>query len=617
MKFKSWMQKFWNSHTLWISFLVPLLACPLPIMYSDPVAKCGFCVIIIGVFWVTEIIPLAMTSLLPVVLFPVFGLMTAKKVCMAYVQDTLMLFLGSLIVAVAVEKWNLHKRLALRTLTLVGPQPKWLLLGVMLPTWFLSMWMSNTATTAMMMPIVTAILLQIRECQNLNDHEEPLLNGTIDAMSVTVVASVDGPGEKEALQIDDQRSTSSSRAEREKQFLAFAKTFSLSTAFSANIGGVATLTGTPPNVIFKGLTDVLYKKYDAKNPVDFANWLGIGVPLAVILILFLWLWMQLYSEGLRCLKFWKKDETSYEKVRLSLREEYKKLGPMTFAEILVGILFVVLALLWVTRKPGFIRGWDSFFLPGYVGDSTPAVMIAVLLFILPSRTLPLQLTNSSKKNNLLCILSAAEALQPPVNYEPLLDWATVNKRMAWGVLLLMGGGFALAEGCEESGLSEWVSTHLEGLSSLPTWVTCFLLTLLVAVTTEFTSNAACTTLFVPIVGDLALRLGVNPLYFMIPCTISASLAFLLPVATPSNAIVFATGYLKVKDMVITGLPINIFALILLNIACNSWVAPIYDLFELPPEFSIAMRNRTSHGLSPLNHSAPSLNFTTNGYNVVS
>ncbi|KAK6967821.1 solute carrier family 13 member 5, partial [Biomphalaria glabrata] len=140
------------------------------------------------------------------------------------------------------------------------------------------------------------------------------------------------------------------------------------------------------------------------------------------------------------------------------------------------------------------------------------------------------------------------ALSPPPKYEPLLDWATVNKKMAWGVLLLMGGGFAVAEGCEKSGLSGWVSTHLEGLSSLPTWLTCTILTLLVAITTEFTSNAATTTLFVPIVGDLALKLGVNPLYFMIPCTLSASLAFLLPVATPSNAIVFATGYLKVKDM---------------------------------------------------------------------
>ncbi|KAH9491483.1 hypothetical protein Btru_032066 [Bulinus truncatus] len=577
MAFKTWLKSFWDTHTFWLAVLIPLLASPLPIMYPGPIAKCGYCVIVIGIFWVTEIIPLAMTSLLPVVLFPLFGLMSAKEVCMTYVQDTLMLFLGSLIVAVAVEKWNLHKRLALRTLTLVGPQPKWLLLGVMLPTWFLSMWMSNTATTAMMVPIVSAILIQIRECQNLDSLEEPLITDGHD-----VIIKME---QKEKQAIEESK-FSLSREAKEKQFLAFAKTFSLSTAFSANIGGVATLTGTPPNVIFKGLADVLYKQYDAQNPVDFASWLGIGIPLALILILFLWLWMQLYSEGLQCLKFWKKDTTSYEKVRHALLKEYKKLGQMSFAEISVTFLFVLLAVLWITRKPGFIPGWAVLFQPDYVKDSTPAIFICVLLFILPAQ-LPSWLKCCRSKSDVV-----ADALSPPPKYEPLLDWATVNKKMAWGVLLLMGGGFAMAEGCEKSGLSEWVSTHLEGLSSLPTWVTCIILTLLVAITTEFTSNAATTTLFVPIVGDLALKIGVNPLYFMIPCTLSASLAFLLPVATPSNAIVFATGYLKVKDMVISGLPIQVFSIIILTIACNSWVASLYDLFQLPPEFASLVGNNS-------------------------
>ncbi|XP_055861524.1 Na(+)/citrate cotransporter-like [Biomphalaria glabrata] len=603
MAFKTWLRSFWQSHTFWLSLLVPLLASPLPLMFPGPIAKCGYCVIVIGVFWVTEIIPLAMTSLLPVFMFPVFGLMPAKEVCMTYVQDTLMLFLASLIVAVAVEKWNLHKRLALRTLTLVGPQPKWLLLGVMVPTWFLSMWMSNTATTAMMVPIVSAILIQIRECQNLDSLEEPLINDGND-----VIIKMDQKGKE----VNENIKSSSSREAKEKQFLAFAKTFSLSTAFSANIGGVATLTGTPPNVIFKGLADVLYKKYEVKNPVDFANWLGIGMPLAVILIIFLWLWMQMYSEGLKCLMFWKKDNTSYEKVRVSLQQEYKKMGSMSFAEISVTVLFVILALLWITRSPGFIKGWSVLFLPDYVRDSTPAILISILLFILPAH-LPDWMMCCKSKSKVV-----ANALSPPPKYEPLLDWATVNKKMAWGVLLLMGGGFAVAEGCEKSGLSGWVSTHLEGLSSLPTWLTCTILTLLVAITTEFTSNAATTTLFVPIVGDLALKLGVNPLYFMIPCTLSASLAFLLPVATPSNAIVFATGYLKVKDMVIAGLPIQIFSIVILTIACNSWVASLFSLYHIPPEFSSLLVNNSvphnsSRGVSSLLSVA--LTNVTVGYNL--
>ncbi|CAG5124708.1 unnamed protein product, partial [Candidula unifasciata] len=328
------------------------------------VAKCGYCVIVIGIYWVTEVVPLAVTSLLPVVLFPAFGIMTTKAICRAYVQDTLMLFLGSLIVAVAVEKWNLHKRLALRTLTLVGPEPKWLLLGVMLPTWILSMWMSNTATTAMMMPIVTAILHQIKDCQSQDCHEEILMDEH-HGMVITVDGTENNytDHKKKEMEIEERRLTYN-RAERENQFLGFAKTFSLAAAFSSNIGGMATLTGTPPNVIFKGLSDSLYLKYAAANPVNFANWLALGIPMAIILFVFLWLWMQLYSQGLSCLKFWKKDKTCYEKVRISLREEYVKMGPMSFAEILVLINFVLLALLWVTRKPGFIPGWNSLFDPG-------------------------------------------------------------------------------------------------------------------------------------------------------------------------------------------------------------------------------------------------------------
>uniref|UniRef100_A0A0B7APS4 Citrate transporter-like domain-containing protein n=1 Tax=Arion vulgaris TaxID=1028688 RepID=A0A0B7APS4_9EUPU len=590
MGFRACLRKFWRSQTLWLSVLVPILAAPLPIVYPTQVAKCGFCVIVIGVYWVTEVIPLAVTSLLPVVLFPVFGIMTAKAICRSYVQDTLMLFLGSLIVAVAVEKWNLHKRLALRTLTLVGPEPKWLLLGVMLPTWVLSMWMSNTATTAMMMPIVTAILLQIKECQLQDNHEEIILDDS-NGITITVhgtEANYTNKKMKKVHELEEERHATN-RAEKEKQFIGFAKTFSLAAAFSSNIGGVATLTGTPPNVIFKGLADGLYLKYAARNPVDFANWLAVGIPMAVILVIFLWFWMQLYSQGLSCLKFWEKDKTSYEKVRISLREEYSKMGPMSYAEIVVLVNFVLLALLWVTRKPGFIPGWNSLFDPGYVGDSTPAIAISILLFILPARP-PSWMGCCRSKS-----VAVSEVLDDLPHYEPILDWATVNKRMAWGVLLLMGGGFAMADACEVSGLSAWVSHYLEGLSSLPHWVTAFLLSLLVAAITQVTSNAATTTLFVPIVGDLAVRMGVNPLYFMIPCTVSSSLAFLLPVATPPNAIVFASGYLKVKDMVLAGLPINLFAILILNLAVNSWASSIYDLGNLPKEFRISVYNITSNG----------------------
>ncbi|BFZ04491.1 hypothetical protein BsWGS_07530 [Bradybaena similaris] len=599
------VRKLWKSHTLWLPLLVPILAAPLPLLGGTPVAKCGFCVIVIGVYWVTEVIPLAVTSLLPVVLFPVFGVMTTRAVCRAYVQDTLMLFLGSLIVAVAVEKWNLHKRLALRTLTLVGPEAKWLLLGVMLPTWFLSMWMSNTATTAMMMPIVTAILLQIKECHLQDNQEEMMIiNRSVSAVAVEGSEN-DGLGRNTTTKIEmKEESATANRAEKEKKFLSFAKTFSLAVAFSSNIGGMATLTGTPPNVIFKGLADGIYLKNNAKNPVDFANWLIVGIPIAVILFVFLWIWLLLYSEGLRCLQFWKKDTTSYEKVRTSLREEYKHMGPLTFPEAVVLANFVLLAILWVTRKPGFVPGWSDLFYPGYVGDSTPAIAISILLFILPARS-PTKMWQIQTKS--ADISGSSE--EYPV-YEPLLDWATVHKKMAWGVLLLMGGGFAMAEACEVSGLSSWVSDNLESLAWLPVWTTALLLSVIVAAITQVTSNAATTTLFVPIVGDLASKMGINPLYFMIPCTVSSSLAFLLPVATPPNAIVFAAGYLQVKDMVLAGLPVNIFAIFILNLALNTWVSGLYRLSDSPNDIvNLTGSNVNFTNVSILSNGHHNINFT--------
>ncbi|XP_076453197.1 Na(+)/citrate cotransporter-like [Babylonia areolata] len=585
------LKSFLDSKTLWMSILIPLAASPLPILYPTTVAKAGYCVIVVGLFWVTEIIPLAVTSLFPVFLFPMFGIMTAKDVCMSYVKDTLMLFLGSLIVAVAVERWDLHRRLALRTLTLVGPEPRWLMLGIMFPCYFLSMWMSNTATTAMMMPILNAILAQIRQSRrarygateteimmkNSNEKHDEVANDTHDMDRLNERGVEEGEGEEEEEE------------EADEEFNRLAKVFALCIAFSANIGGVATLTGTPPNVIFKGMADALFQTHGAVNPINFASWLIMGLPLSFICFVFCWLWMQLYGQGIRCFRCCTKDN-SFAAVKRTLHEEYVKLGSMTFAEVLVLINFIIMALLWVTRNPGFIPGWSYLFEKGYVRDSTPAILISVLLFILPARV-PRWLKCG-------CTKSAAinDALNPDTDgYLPLLSWKIVKEKMAWGVLLLMGGGFALADGCQVSGLSQWVSSHLNAFGDVPPWITALVLSLFIAVATEVTSNAATTTLFAPIAGDLAVQLGVNPLYFMIPVTVSASLAFLLPVATPPNAIVFASGYLRVRDMFLVGLPINIFALVAINLAINSWAVPAYGLLDLP--FNASLTSTTASALN--------------------
>ncbi|ESO91712.1 hypothetical protein LOTGIDRAFT_163443 [Lottia gigantea] len=479
-----------ESSTLWFAILVPLILLPLPLLHPNDVSRCAYCVLLIAIYWITEIIPLAVTSLLPVVLFPLWGVMSAKDTCSSYVKDTLMLFLGSLIVAVAVERWNLHKRLALRTLTLVGPEPKCI------------------------------------------------------------------PREWRPEETED------------KEFLVLAKSFSICTAYAANIGGMATLTGTPPNVIFSGQVDTLFGHYGLESGVNFANWLLIGIPVSAIIFVFCWGWLTFVMKG------------------------------KTFPEVIVAINFLILVLLWVTRSPGFITGWGAGFKPKFVKDSTSAILISVLMFILPSKP-PICTTSSddySLENN------RGRENEKKFVYEPILNWKIVHEKVAWGVLLLMGGGFAIADGCQKSGFSQWISDGLIGLAALPEWTIAFLLSLIIACGTEVTSNAATATLFLPIVFSLAVQLEVHPLYFMVPCTMATSLAFLLPVATPPNAIAFSSGYLEVKDMVKTGIAMNLFSLLVVNLALNTWVVPLYDLHNLPDAF----RNLTLSS----NMSALSLSFST-------
>ncbi|XP_071094215.1 solute carrier family 13 member 2-like isoform X2 [Haliotis cracherodii] len=488
-------------------------------------------------------------------------------------EDTLMLFMGSLIVAVAVERWKLHKRIALRTLSLVGPQPKWLLFGIMLPCWFLSMWMSNTATAAMMMPIVNAILEQIKHTRHQYEtdgtEETSIVMQSRDPTHVKVELDASFKSSEVRSTQESRLSVNEKRQSIDKEFTCLAKSFSLCVAFAANVGGMATLTGTPPNIIFKGQADLAFSKAGGSE-VNFANWLVVGLPISAVLFVFVWGWLYMYTVRTKILKCCQKDQDSYDSVRNVIRKEADKLGAMTFPEVIVLVNFIILALLWVTRKPGFIPGWGDLLKKGYSGDSVPAVMIATLLFILPAK------------------IPGDRSVQAQ-GYQPILTWKAVNERMAWGVLLLMGGGFALADACQRSGLSRWVSGHLLEMSSLEPWIIAMVLSIIISLATQVTSNAATATLFLPIVGELATTMGLNPLYFMIPCTLSTSLAFLLPVATPPNAIVFASGYLQVKDMVLVGLGVNIFSLIVVNCALNAWAVPFYKLDVIS---DISTMNRT-------------------------
>ncbi|XP_044540283.1 solute carrier family 13 member 5, partial [Gracilinanus agilis] len=490
-----------------------------------------------AVYWCTEVIPLPVTSLFPALFFPLFKVLESKQVCIQYMKDTTMLFLGGLIVAVAVEHWNIHKRIALRTLLLVGVAPALLMLGFMGITAFLSMWISNTATTSMMVPIVEAVLEELPRSSAATRRR--LEAGLEPRLAPRVVPRVIPPCFLPGQSMDDRDKR---KADKMRENKSTAKALTLCICYAATIGGTGTLTGTGPNVVLAGQMYSLFP--DNGDVVNFASWMSFACPNMIFMLLFSWVWLQLLFLGTN----FKKNmgigikKSAHEKAIYGmLRREYEKLGPLTYAEVSVLLSFVFLILLWFFRDPGFIPGWQSLlWVEGsrrYVSDSTVAVFISILLFILPSQRPKFNFWSQVE-----------EEWQVPFYPPPLLTWKVAKEKVPWGIVLLLGGGFALAKGCEASGLSEWFGEQMEPLGQLSPVALSMLLTLLVAACTEYTSNIATATLFLPILASMAQNISMNPLYVMIPCTLGSSFAFMLPVATPPNAIVFSYGHLKVSDM---------------------------------------------------------------------
>ncbi|NP_001079286.1 solute carrier family 13 member 2 S homeolog [Xenopus laevis] len=598
-----------------IIFLVPLFLLPLPLVVPTKEASCGFVIIVMALFWCTEALPLAVTALFPVLLFPMMGIMDSTAVCSQYLKDTNMLFIGGLLVAISVEKWNLHKRIALRVLLIVGVKPALLLLGFMVVTAFLSMWISNTATTAMMIPIAQAVMEQLHSSEGKvdervegNSNTQKNVNGMENDMYESVM-----PSGKMALAIDDTYATENEgfeiqekstkdpepsnqekqsigpiviEPEDEKQteekqkekHLKICKGMSLCVCYSASIGGIATLTGTTPNLVMKGQMDELFPENN--NIINFASWFGFAFPTMLVLLALSWLWLQFIYLGVNFKKNFGcgGNAEQKEKEKRAFRVisgEHKKLGSMTFAEISVLVLFILLVLLWFTREPGFMPGWAtiSFNKGGkeMVTDATVAIFVSLMMFFFPSELPSFKYQDTDKPG-----------MKPKLRVPPaLLDWKTVNEKMPWNIVILLGGGFALAKGSEESGLSLWLGEKLTPLQSIPPAAIALILCLLVATFTECTSNVATTTLFLPILASMAKAIQLNPLYIMLPCTLSASLAFMLPVATPPNAIAFSYGQLKVIDMAKAGLLLNILGVLTITLAINSWGFYMFNLGTFP------------------------------------
>ncbi len=462
--------------------------------------------LLMAIWWVTEVVPLAVTALLPIVLFPIFGIMNGKDVSATYFNHVIFLFIGGFMVALAMQRWNLHKRIALKILMFTGTSPARILLGFMFATAFLSMWISNTATAMMMVPILLSII------QNLEEH----IN--------------------------------------KKELQKYSIGLLLGIAYSASIGGIATLVGTPPNLSFVRIFQIMFP---AAPEISFATWFIFALPISIVIFIIVWVYLYFI--------FRPKTSWKNEMKAISFKKEYKKLGAASYEEKVVFVAFVSLAILWLTRSGiviGDFRilGWSSLFpQASFFNDGTVAIMVSIILFIIPSK---------NQKGT------------------RLMDWPTASK-IPWNIVLLFGGGFALATGFKESGLSLWFGEQLSGMAGVSPILVIFIIAIGMTFLTELTSNTATTEMLLPVLAGLSVSVNVNPLLFMIPATISASMAFMLPVATPPNAIIFGSNRITVMQMAKNGFVLNIIGAIVITLFTYFWGMFIFDIdITVMPEWAV-------------------------------
>lgn len=478
---------------LWLgplAFLVILLAPPLSGMSAES-QRVAAIAAWMAIWWITEAIPIPATSLLPIVLFPSLQIMSAGKATAPYANHLIFLFMGGFMIAIAMQRWNLHRRIALLIIKYIGFSPNRMVLGFMIATAVLSAFVSNTATAVMMVPIGIAIITQAAD-------------------------------EVASLQLDTPA----------KAMDNFGLNLMLGIAYAASIGGIATIIGTPPNTVLVSYLNTTYGQ-----EISFVDWMMVGVPLAVIFVPLAWFWLTHVANPMKGLELPNSDEI--------IKLELSKLGPMSRGERITLVIFAITAISWILR--GFVDDWLP--VTAMVADSTIAIAGAVVLFMIPV---------DHKRG------------------EFVLTWDAAVK-LPWGVLVLFGGGLSLAEGFEVSGLSEWTVHQVDFLAGMPIIVMILGIALLVTFLTELTSNTATATLLMPVLAGVAIGLGENPLLLLAPAAMSASCAFMLPVATPPNAIVFGSGKVTIPDMIKSGFALNVMGVIIITTLAYFVLVPVFGI----------------------------------------
>ncbi len=439
----------------------------------------------IAVWWITEAIPIAITALLPIVLFPLSGALDLSTTTSAFGHKYVFLYLGGFIIAISIEKWNQHRRIALNIINIIGSDVRKIILGFMVATAFLSMWISNTATSVMMLPIGVAIIKQLKDNPNTKADENQV----------------------------------------------FGKALMLAIAYSASIGGLGTLIGTPPNLVLAGVVSDIYN-YE----ITFLQWFMFGFPISMVLLFICWKYLTRFA--------FKFEQAEFPGGKQEIKRLLKTLGKISYEEKMVSLVFGVTAFCWITR---------SFLLQGFLpalDDTIIALFFAIVLFLIPSKD----------------------------NTERLINWEEAVK-LPWGIILLFGGGMALAQGFETSGLAAWIGGQMTSFAGVTTILLIFLLIAAVNFLTEITSNLATTAMLLPVLAPMAITVDLHPFVLMVGAAVAASCAFMLPVATPPNAVVFGSGYLRIPDMVSKGVVMNIISIIILT---------LFVYFVLPELWGIAV-----------------------------
>ena len=474
--------------------------------------------VLMAAWWMTEALPIAATSLVPLVAFPVLGTdVEMETVGASYGNPIIFLFLGGFLIALAMQRWNLHRRIALVTLSIMGDKPGPMIAGFMIATGFISMWVSNTATAVMMLPIGMSVLMIVSKVMGT------ALNGAAGAADQDGAAGDRGEGTA-GNQSDGGDDTGIGAVVKSN----FGTALMLGIAYSASIGSLGTIIGTPPNLFLIG-----YLKDNHDISIGFGQWMIVGVPLSVVMMAIAWF--------LLVKVLFKPEIDRIPGGRELIREELAKLGPMSTGEKLVLAMFVLAAVSWISLP--------LIFEEPPISDEGIAMAVGLLLFLIPG--------------------GANRGVR-------LLDWDTAEK-LPWGVLLLFGGGLALSAQFSESGLTEWIGETTSGLGVLPTILVVAIFAAIILFLTELTSNTATAATFVPVVGGVAMGLDLDPLLLTIPVALAATCAFMLPVATPPNAVAFGSGYVTVAQMVKGGLWLNVIGIVLITATVYLLAVPVFGI----------------------------------------